>query len=349
MSQKISVIIPSYNHEKYISMAVNSVLAQSYENWELIIIDDGSKDNSWEYLTSLQDPRINVSRHENKGAHATINEGLNKATGDFLTILNSDDMYASNRFEIFLNYLNNNPEISLVCSYIQIIDDKGKKLGIKEGWHNCEPWLVDHPELSYKTLNDFTANLIMSNFVSTTSNIFMRKNVYDTIGGMKNFRFVHDWDFLLRVAASFECAILDQPLMNYRIHGSNTISSNQKWLLFENCLVIASNIDQFLDTTIFPSSDPTIIQQNYSRFYQSMNLQSNDKIYWTIKSYIDAFRKRGVLNPEELFLDDIKLRESIVDLITIPSENPIPLDNLEGEHIGFKEKLRRIRHILRTK
>ena len=201
----ISVVIPSYNHEKYISEAIKSVLGQDYSNFELIIIDDGSQDNSDKIITSFKDSRIKYIKQENSGAHASINRGLEVSSGDYLSILNSDDVYTRNRFKEMSKILDTNKSIDFICSYIEIINQNGKKLGIKEGFKNLDPWPMQNPEKTFKKTNDFKKNLLMSNFIATTSNMFFRRNVYDTIGGMRNLRFAHDWDFALRVAEKFEC------------------------------------------------------------------------------------------------------------------------------------------------
>src|ERR1700756_4754280 len=111
----ISVVIPSYNHEKFIARCVDSVLAQTYGDWELIVIDDGSRDSSNEMLAAYaaRDSRITHLQQENRGAHATINRGLALAKGDILTILNSDDEFHPNRFERCLAEFDADSELML--------------------------------------------------------------------------------------------------------------------------------------------------------------------------------------------------------------------------------------------
>src|SRR3972149_549215 len=102
---EISVIILSYNHAAYIGHAVESVFAQSNTNFELIVVDDGSTDNSLEVLTGFSDPRLKVLTQSNQGTHATINRGLHEATGKYLAILNSDDLYHPDRLTKILEVL----------------------------------------------------------------------------------------------------------------------------------------------------------------------------------------------------------------------------------------------------
>jgi glycosyltransferase involved in cell wall biosynthesis len=93
----ISIIIPSHNHRRYVVDAVMSVLSQSYREIELLVIDDGSSDGSPDLIAAIKDSRLVLVRQQNKGAHAAINRGLEMARGDFIAILNSDDLYHPRR------------------------------------------------------------------------------------------------------------------------------------------------------------------------------------------------------------------------------------------------------------
>ena len=304
----ISVVIPSYNHEKYIGEAIKSVLEQEYSNFELIIVDDGSQDNSDKIITSFKDSRIKYIKQENRGAHAAINRGLEITNGEYLSILNSDDVYVSDRFKKMSNILDTNKNIDFISSYIEIINQNGKKLGVKKGFENLDPWPIQNPEKTFKKTNSFKKNLLMSNFISTTSNMFFRRNVYNIIGGMRNLRFAHDWDFALRVAEKFECYLLEKPVLKYRIHNNNTISSNKKWMLFEIVWVFVANINKFKN----------IILEDENEIFtllNSMNFQGNDKLVWGLKYYIDFLRSNGVVNAEEILLDNQTLREKFLEYI----------------------------------
>lgn len=308
---KISVIIPLYNHEKFIKEAIQSVLNQTYKNFELIVIDDGSRDNSLKIAQSFNDERLRVISQENRGAHNTINRGLDLATGEFLTILNSDDVYEKERLEKCIAYLLDNPDAHLVASYIKIINESGKNQGIKKGWKNMEPWAVPNKERSFAKDDDFVKNLLMSNFISTTSNMVFTKKLYAEIGGMRNLRFAHDWDFALRAAEYGKCVLIEEPLMGYRIHGNNTISTNRKHMLFEICWIYAANLRRFESTHIFKGDSMLELEE----LSESINLQGNDKLLWVLRSYFEAAIQRGEKNPELEILDNTALRESLFKYI----------------------------------
>ena len=203
--------------------------------------------------------------------------------------------------------------VGFSCSYIRVIDSKGKDLGVKKGWRNMEPWLVEHPGKSLKANDDFTENLIMTNFTSTTSNFLFRRDVYEKIGGMRNLRFAHDWDFALRAAEITDCALIEKTLMRYRVHNSNTISSNRKWMLFEVAWMWAANIERFCGNVLFknPGDYGDVV-----RLAESLNLQGNDKVFWMILLFIQSQKKLGIDKPEELLLDDEGLRSMFLDYIT---------------------------------
>lgn len=307
----LSVIIPSYNHEKYIREAIESVLQQTYTNLELIIVDDGSKDNSLEIIRSYDDARIKLIAQENAGAHNAINRGLSEAKGEYLAILNSDDVYEKKRFQVMIEEMEKNPEVQFLCSYIEVIDAEGKKLGVKEGWRNMPSWVAPNKELSLQAEDQFVPNLLVNNFTSTTSNFLFTKRLYEKIGGMRNLRFAHDWDFALRAAAVTKCAIIEKPLMRYRVHGTNTISTNRKWMLFEIAWIWAANIERFNEYLFGDGND----QKNMVRVLESLNLQGNDKIFWAILLFINEHKLRGTANPEEILLNDNHLRNRLLEYV----------------------------------
>ena len=128
----VSVLMPAYNHERYVAAAVESVLSQTYPEWELIVIDDASQDGTWEVLQSFEDERLRLYRHDsNQGAHATLNEALGMARGEFVAIINSDDVFAPARIAACLETLHDT-DADLVGSDIVLIDAAGEP--VLEHW-----------------------------------------------------------------------------------------------------------------------------------------------------------------------------------------------------------------------
>lgn len=310
----ISIVIPSYNHEKYLQRCIDSVLMQTYEDWELIIIDDGSKDSSNEIIASYLDKRIKHIMQENAGAHNAINRGLALAEGEYLTILNSDDEYHPNRLEKSLQAFSQNSSIDFISTWIDIVDPDSKKIGTKKAWENMEPWEIKNKDLTFAGTEDYALNALMSNFVSTTSNMIFKREVYEQVGGMRNLRFAHDWDFLLRICSEFNCYNLKEALLSYRVHNSNTISSNRRWMLFEICWIIAANVDRF-STKLVPNLESENLIESTVKILESFNFQNNDRVFWILYWEISAMKKRGIINPEEIYLNNENIRNKIIEYI----------------------------------
>lgn len=253
---EVSVVIPSYNHASYISSAVESVLSQTFSDLELIIIDDGSRDNTLEVLSGFTDPRLQVFSQTNQGAHAAINRGLLQAAGRFLAILNSDDLYHPRRLEKALQAFQKDPELGLVGSHIEIIDTAGKSLGIKHGYQDASPWLLERPERSFRAGNDLRAALLTENYWSTTSNYVFPRRVYERVGEFRPLRYTHDWDFALRLARRASMQMLAEPLMQYRVHPANTIRENQAAMIFEICWILAVHLPEHTADQKFFAQEP---------------------------------------------------------------------------------------------
>ena len=124
---KVSVLIASYNHEKYIGYAIQSVLGQTYQDFEIVIVDDGSKDNSVEVIRSFTDPRIRlICFEQNQGACTAAKRLLQEAKGEYIAILNSDDAFLPEKLAKQVDFLDKNDKYGAVFSYAQIIDEAGE-------------------------------------------------------------------------------------------------------------------------------------------------------------------------------------------------------------------------------
>lgn len=127
---KVSVIIPVYKVEKYIAATVKSVLAQTYKDFELLIIDDGSPDKSIEICQQFTDLRIKIIRQENKGVAAARNNGIRHASGEYLAFLDADDIWVPEKLAKHVEHLDSNPEVGVSFCRSAFIDESGQPLGI---------------------------------------------------------------------------------------------------------------------------------------------------------------------------------------------------------------------------
>lgn len=218
----VTVIIPSYNHERFIREAIYSVANQTYKNIELIIIDDGSTDSSpgliegvLREITSL---KAMFLIQENRGAHNAINSGIALANGEYIAILNSDDVYYPHRIERLL--------ISAVQRGCLFIFSKVDHIASDGTYlNNSTPTRSAYLSAfeAGKKLPSIGCLLIKCNIAISTSNFFMHKFVIEKVGLFNDYKAIHDWDYLLRVLLETEPCMLDESLVAYRVHEHNTL------------------------------------------------------------------------------------------------------------------------------
>jgi GT2 family glycosyltransferase len=202
-SPSISVVIPAYNQALYISEAVQSVLRQTYSDFELIVVDDGSTDETPDILGRIQDPRMRIIRQSNAGLSAARNTGLQESIAPFVTFLDSDDYFFSNKLEIQMKYLTEHPDIGMVVGRVRYIDPSGNTI--------LEP---DQSSTSL-TLPD----LLFENPICVSA-ILLRRSSLDMVGEFdESLHACEDFDLWLRLLdAGCQMAWVDQPVVCYRIH-----------------------------------------------------------------------------------------------------------------------------------
>lgn len=218
----VSVILPAYNHAQFIASAVGSVLSQVYQHWELIVIDDGSTDATWRVLQSFTDPRIQLHHQSNQGSHAAINRGIELAKGDYVSILNSDDLYSPDRLERLLAVAASHKVPCLIVSAVSLIDASGEILPDDHWWNRMYQGILSYWDRGFSARDV----LLWGNFAVSTTNFFISKELVAKIGNLGHYRYVLDWEYVIRVALSDPDALVflrAEKLMYYRLHGSNTI------------------------------------------------------------------------------------------------------------------------------
>lgn len=245
---RISVVIPSFNHAGFIKQAIYSVLNQTYSDLELIVVDDGSTDQSIAAILDINDSRLHIFQQTNQGAHAAINRGLHIANGEYLSILNSDDVYHPQRLEKMLKALESQRPAQFAGSYVELINSTGQATGVKHGYHDLEPWPLELKSHSFRTGNDLHATLLTENYFATTSNFFFTRECYEQIGEFRNLRYVHDWDFALRAALITPLVLVPEPLIQYRIHPHNTIREDRAAMVYEICWCLAMHLSQHISS-----------------------------------------------------------------------------------------------------
>ena len=205
MNKPISVIMPVYNGEIYLEDAIKSILNQTLQNFEFIIINDGSKDNSLEIIEKYAsvDDRIIVINRENRGLVATLNEGINVSRGKYIARMDQDDICLPHRFAKQLKFLENNPEISICGSWIETFGDEKHvwKLPIKH--------------------DNIKAKLILNSAIVHPA-VMLRKTVFDKFLYEEEYNKAEDYALWVKIIDSFKFYNIPEVLLKYRIHDSQT-------------------------------------------------------------------------------------------------------------------------------
>jgi glycosyltransferase involved in cell wall biosynthesis len=274
---RISVVIPLYNHEKYIEAALCSVLNQTIQDFEIIIVNDGSTDKSEEVVKSVVDERIRYYYQENQGAHEAINRGVQLARGEFVSILNSDDEYDRARLEECLSVLGSDPSVDAVFSHVEFIDGEGKFVkyvrGAEENWANHDP------ATSFKSEQNIVLDLLAGNFLTTTSNLFCRRGVFDRFGYFSPLRYAHDYDFFLRLCSHEKVFVIEKPILKYRVHALNTVKENNAAVSYEvglalTNLLLSHKLDEILGNGVQKRESRHVMMQ----FYNSLNTHGTERM-----------------------------------------------------------------------
>jgi glycosyltransferase involved in cell wall biosynthesis len=235
---RVSVVVPLFNHASYVVGAVQSALDQGRLLHEVVVVDDGSTDGSAETLARSfgDDPRLVLWSQPNRGAHAAINAGLLRATGEVLAILNSDDAYEPGRLDRLVAALDADPGAALAGSGLRFVGADGEPVP--------NPWYDEALGFLQET-GDLLPALVNGNFLMTTSNFVFRRSLLDRIGLFAPLRYAHDLDFLLRALVHGErfALLLEEQLLSYRIHSANTIKEDHASVRCEWAAVSAAALD----------------------------------------------------------------------------------------------------------
>ncbi len=223
---KVSVIIPCYNRENYISDTITSVLNQTYENIEIITVDDGSTDFTRNILEEFGS-KITILEHHgrvNKGQSAALNLGINNCSGKYIALLDSDDLFAPAKIETQVEFLENNPKIGLVYSNGFYIDKDGEKL---------DPiYYKNHVE------NSDPERVLMDCYFLVPNNSLVERSVFKKAGDFdESLRASQDHDMAIRLAEKTRLGYIDDHLFYYRRH-SDSISAKNAELRWRNGFII---------------------------------------------------------------------------------------------------------------
>jgi glycosyltransferase involved in cell wall biosynthesis len=230
---QISIVMPAFNEERFIGEAIESILAQSFKDYELIILDDGSADRTLEIARGYaqRDSRIRVESHPNMGISPTLNRGFALAKNEWVAMLQADDVMMPNRFERQFAFLAEHPELAVAAGWCRHIDGHGRIIG------RGKSSLTTHEEVQKL----YVANELVALNCSTA---IVRKTAFQAVGGYRShFRVNEDADLWARLLeAGYKILLQPEYLVLYRIHAGSVsvararfIRQQARWV--KDCMV----------------------------------------------------------------------------------------------------------------
>ena len=242
----VSVLIPAFNHGRYVAEAVRSVIAQDWRRIELVVVDDGSRDDTWEVLESLRADcearfeRTVMLRQENRGTCATLGRLFAEARGDFIGLLASDDMYRPAAVSTLLPLLLADPAVGLAVGRNDLMDDAGRTCY----WDAQRNTVYDQEKAVYRTLNEQMASehgvsgthpgfgtyaeLLRSNHIANGA--LIRRSCLEAIEPCSAETPLEDWWIMLQLSKVTRMVSADAPTFRYRWHTTNTVKNADRML-----------------------------------------------------------------------------------------------------------------------
>lgn len=229
----ITVLMPVYNAGRYLREAIDSILSQSFTNFEFLIINDGSSDNSEEIIKSYTDTRIRYIKNEtNIKLIATLNKGIDLATGKYIARMDADDTSENTRLQVQYEYMEQNPDVALCGSWFKMFGDKNIVVKYES----------DHNHIMAKML-------YQCHFCHPS--VIMRKQSVQSFAVKFDPFFIHaeDYDFFTRIGEKHKLANIQQVLLNYRTH-AQSISQQNKQIQDEKSIVIKKRLFKNIGLTV---------------------------------------------------------------------------------------------------
>jgi len=374
---RVSVVLPSYNHEKYVRECIQSVLDQTYQDFEIVITDDGSTDGTVNVIKEFADPRIQLYTHaENKGACTAANNCIQKAAGEYIAVLNSDDAWEPTKLEKQVKYLDSHPEIGAVFTKVTFVDEAGNMLG-PEDYKNF--YIFEKENRSrYEWLKFFFSS---GNCLCHPS-VLIRKKCYDEVGlydeRMAN---IPDQDMWVRLCLKYDIHILNEKLVRFRIPADKSSASADKpsthiRLSFEYIHILNHYLainDREIFLKIFPEAEKYgVVEEEYIPYFLSrialdistrtwylwglqtlfnflgqpgMEIGLEKKYGFRYRDFYNIVAQRDIFNVVAVRALDASLREKVSqinNLNTSLQEKDVQIANLDT---SLQEKISRLSHI----
>lgn len=217
----VSIIMNCHNGEKYLSESLKSIVNQSYKNWELIFYDNCSNDTSFEILNKYKsDKRIRYFKSSKfLNLYGARNKAIEKASGDYVTFIDTDDLWVEDKLEKQINFLKNNNNFELAYSNYKVLDEKKK---IETLRYNK---LLPSGSITNDLLKEYTIGILT---------VIIKKKLFETFKFKDEYNIIGDFDFFIKLSEIYEIGCIQQPLSIYRYHDQNLSKKQIKLNLLEH-------------------------------------------------------------------------------------------------------------------
>jgi len=285
---RVSVIIPAYNAMNYLPQTLKSVLKQTFTDFEILIINDGSSDDIVEWASQISDSRVKLISQINQGVSAARNTGIRNAQGEYIAFIDADDLWEPTKLEKQVNCLEANPVVGLVYTWTAFIDQFGQPTGVSK---------VSHAE------GNVWEKIVIQDMISPGGSAMVRTECFDKVGLFDvELRIGEDRDMWTRIAAICPFAVIKEFLTLYRRHSQNTTISNEK---------IIPQLSKVIEKTFENASENLLYLKRRSycwiHIYAAWSSIQDEKDYKKARYY----RKQAVRNYPQIIFTVMYLRQTI--------------------------------------
>jgi glycosyltransferase involved in cell wall biosynthesis len=249
----VTIVVPAYNHDRYVEAALDSIYRQTYRKLEVVVIDDGSGDATAGVVRRMLEhcpfPSHFVSR-PNRGAVPTLNEAIELAGTPYVNVLNSDDLLLPERVERMVGTVAASGA-QWGFSGVRLIDGLGRDGDLLK---DSRAYQIVCALGKLPLARTVGFGLLDFNVAVSSGNLFFTKALWRSIGGFRDFRYNHDWDFALRALWVAEPRFVPQPLYGYRLHGANTITESSAAPRQEAHRVVADYLTRAIEKASPPNA-----------------------------------------------------------------------------------------------
>ncbi len=294
MKNLVSVIIPSYNHEKYIKDCIMSVINQTYQNLEILVMDDKSVDNSASIIKSIKDPRLRFFCSKvNRGTVRTVNDLMKKCKGKYIAIIGSDDMWESDKIEKQVAYLEQHNNVKAVFTEAEIIDENGHLYDFDESFNENIFQNANITRGSRMRMFFEHGNHLCHSSSLLSSEIVNKIGLYDI-----TYRQLHDYEYWVRLINEYDIYIINEKLVKYRRFKNNkkNLSNNSS-----ESVIRTINESNAIIKWLFKNIHNDVFVDGFKDLFINKNSHTKDELLCEKYFILLKYEIDGVINKQLAF------------------------------------------------